>query len=33
MEGVTTGDMSVDKAASGYDDALKDATDDQVVRK
>ncbi|MFF4905015.1 extracellular solute-binding protein [Streptomyces sp. NPDC001260] len=33
MEGVTTGDASVDKAASGYDDALKDATDDQVVRK
>ncbi|MFI8229041.1 extracellular solute-binding protein [Streptomyces sp. NPDC085900] len=33
MEGVTTGDTSVDKAASGYDDALKDATDDQVVRK
>lgn len=33
MEGVTTGDMSVDKAASGYDDALGDATDDQVVRK
>ncbi|WP_128801903.1 MULTISPECIES: extracellular solute-binding protein [unclassified Streptomyces] len=33
MEGVTTGDTSVDKAASGYDDALKDATDNQVVRK
>ncbi|WP_142142568.1 extracellular solute-binding protein [Streptomyces sp. SLBN-31] len=33
MEGVTTGDTSVDEAASGYDDALKDATDDQVVRK
>ncbi|MER6422010.1 extracellular solute-binding protein [Streptomyces sp. NPDC001137] len=33
MEGVTTGDMSVDKAASGYDDALKDATDNQVVKK
>lgn len=31
MEGVTTGDMSVDKAASGYDDALKDATDNQVT--
>ncbi|GAA2477856.1 extracellular solute-binding protein [Streptomyces longisporus] len=33
MEGVTTGDLSVDKAASGYDDALKDATDNQVVKK
>jgi multiple sugar transport system substrate-binding protein len=33
MESVTTGDASVDKAASGYDDALKDATDDQVVTK
>ncbi|MFE7174665.1 extracellular solute-binding protein [Streptomyces sp. NPDC057616] len=33
MEGVTTGDTSVDKAASGYDDALKDATDNQVVKK
>ncbi|MFF4257446.1 extracellular solute-binding protein [Streptomyces sp. NPDC001663] len=33
MEGVTTGDMSVDKAASGYDDALKDATDNQVIKK
>ncbi|MET8248623.1 extracellular solute-binding protein [Streptomyces sp. NPDC005202] len=33
MEGVTTGDMSVDKAASGYDDALKAATDNQVVEK
>lgn len=33
MEGVTTGDTSVDKAASGYDDALKDATDNQVVTK
>jgi len=33
MEGVTTGDTSVDKAASGYDDALKDATNNQVVRK
>ncbi len=31
MEGVTTGDMSVDEAARGYDDALKDATDNQVV--
>ncbi|MGW2523826.1 extracellular solute-binding protein [Streptomyces sp. NPDC001617] len=33
MEGVTTGDTSVDKAASGYDDALKDATDNQVIKK
>jgi multiple sugar transport system substrate-binding protein len=33
MEGVTTGDLSVAKAASGYDDALRDATDNQVVRK
>lgn len=33
MEGVTTGDTSVDKAASGYDDALKEATNNQVVRK
>ncbi|MFJ9542001.1 extracellular solute-binding protein [Streptomyces sp. NPDC101225] len=33
MEGVTTGDTSVDKAASAYDDALKDATGDQVVQK
>jgi multiple sugar transport system substrate-binding protein len=33
MEGVTTGDMSVDEAARGYDDALKEATDNQVVRK
>ncbi|MEV6172965.1 extracellular solute-binding protein [Streptomyces sp. NPDC051954] len=33
MEGVTTGDMSVAEAASGYDEALKAATDDQVVEK
>ncbi|MEU6521082.1 extracellular solute-binding protein [Streptomyces sp. NPDC046978] len=33
MEGVTTGDASVDKAASDYDDALKAATDNQVVKK
>ncbi|WP_328501581.1 extracellular solute-binding protein [Streptomyces sp. NBC_00457] len=33
MEGVTTGDMSVEEAASGYDEALKAATDDQVVEK
>ncbi|GAX51437.1 sugar ABC transporter substrate-binding protein [Streptomyces olivochromogenes] len=33
MEGVTTGDSSVDKAASGYDEELKTATDNQVIRK
>lgn len=33
MEGVTTGDMSVDKAASSYDDELKSATDNQVTEK
>ncbi|MGW0335274.1 extracellular solute-binding protein [Streptomyces sp. NPDC003011] len=33
MEGVTTGDLSVAEAASGYDDALRDATGDQVVEK
>ncbi|MET7572974.1 extracellular solute-binding protein [Streptomyces sp. NPDC005492] len=33
MEGVTTGDMSVDKAASSYDDELKSATDNQVIKK
>ncbi|MFF4831699.1 extracellular solute-binding protein [Streptomyces sp. NPDC001315] len=33
MEGVTTGDLSVDKAASGYDETLKEVTDDQVVEK
>ncbi|MET7851863.1 extracellular solute-binding protein [Streptomyces avermitilis] len=33
MEGVTTGDMSVDKAASGYDEALKTATNNQVIKK
>ncbi len=33
MEGVTTGDKSVEEAARGYDEALKEATDDQVVRK
>lgn len=33
MEGVTTGDASVDKAASGYDDTLKDVTDGQVTRR
>ncbi|MEV7364608.1 extracellular solute-binding protein [Streptomyces sp. NPDC091299] len=33
MESVTTGDASVDKAASEYDEALKAATDNQVVQK
>ncbi|WP_338783230.1 extracellular solute-binding protein [Streptomyces sp. DG1A-41] len=33
MEGVTTGDMSVDEAAGDYVDALKDATDNQVVER
>ncbi|MFJ8462323.1 extracellular solute-binding protein [Streptomyces swartbergensis] len=33
MERVTTGDMSVDEAAGAYVDALKDATDDQVVER
>lgn len=33
MEGVTTGDRSVEKAASGYDSTLKDVTDDQVIQK
>ncbi|MGW0463233.1 extracellular solute-binding protein [Streptomyces tendae] len=33
MEGVTTGDKSVQEAARGYDEALKEATDDQVVTK
>ncbi|MFD6298970.1 extracellular solute-binding protein [Streptomyces sp. NPDC060235] len=33
MESVTTGDSSVDKAASTYDEELKSATDDQVTRK
>lgn len=33
MEGVTTGDLSVGEAADGYEEDLKDATDDQVVRK
>ncbi|MFI8948455.1 extracellular solute-binding protein [Streptomyces sp. NPDC053750] len=31
MEGVTTGDKSVEEAARGYDEALKEATDNQVV--
>ena len=33
MEGVTTGDTSVEEAAGNYDDALKEATDDQVIEK
>ncbi|MFJ6075665.1 extracellular solute-binding protein [Streptomyces sp. NPDC093065] len=33
MEGVTTGDKSVEEAARGYDEALKEATDNQVVAK
>ncbi len=33
MEGVTTGDKSVQEAARGYDEALKEATDNQVVTK
>ncbi|CAL9432927.1 extracellular solute-binding protein [Streptomyces sp. enrichment culture] len=33
MEGVTTGDLSVEEAARGYDEALRDATDGRVVEK
>ncbi|MEU6575272.1 extracellular solute-binding protein [Streptomyces sp. NPDC046805] len=33
MEGVTTGDATVDKAASAYDDALKAAAGNQVTQK
>ncbi|MFL9655942.1 extracellular solute-binding protein [Streptomyces sp. PB17] len=33
MEGVTTGDKSVEEAARGYDEALKEATGNQVVSK
>ncbi|MFE9019515.1 extracellular solute-binding protein [Streptomyces sp. NPDC007808] len=33
MEGVTTGDMSVEEAAAGYDEELRAATDDQVIEK
>ncbi|MFF0159479.1 extracellular solute-binding protein [Streptomyces sp. NPDC005263] len=33
MEGVTTGDQPVPQAARAYDDALKEATDNQVVDK
>ncbi|WP_328873910.1 extracellular solute-binding protein [Streptomyces sp. NBC_00287] len=33
MEGVTTGDASVEEAAKNYDEELKTATDDQVIEK
>jgi multiple sugar transport system substrate-binding protein len=33
MEGVTTGDSSVEEAARGYDEELKSATDGQVTTK
>ncbi|MDO0911658.1 extracellular solute-binding protein [Streptomyces sp. DT2A-34] len=33
MEGVTTGDMSVEDAAKGYDEELKAAADGQVIEK
>ncbi|MFI9616615.1 extracellular solute-binding protein [Streptomyces sp. NPDC052023] len=33
MEGVTTGEMSVEEAAKAYDEELKSATDDQVIQK
>ncbi|MGI5367306.1 sugar ABC transporter substrate-binding protein [Streptomyces sp. A244] len=33
MEGVTTGDTSVEEATRGYTDALKDATDNQVTER
>ncbi|WP_128434745.1 extracellular solute-binding protein [Streptomyces cyaneus] len=33
MEGVTTGDMSVEDAAKGYDEELKTAADNQVIEK
>ncbi|WP_432042959.1 extracellular solute-binding protein [Streptomyces cadmiisoli] len=33
MEGVTTGDVSVDDAARGYDETLQDVTDNQVIEK
>jgi len=33
MEGVTTGDLSVADAASGYDDTLKEVTDGQVTTR
>ncbi len=31
MEGVTTGDLTVEEAARGYDEALEEATGGQVV--
>ncbi|MGI5194747.1 extracellular solute-binding protein [Streptomyces sp. CA-288835] len=33
MEGVTTGDSSVEEAAKAYDEELKSATDNQVIKK
>ncbi|MBZ9637938.1 extracellular solute-binding protein [Streptomyces sp. PSKA30] len=33
MEGVTTGDVSVEDAAKAYDEELKSATDNQVIEK
>ncbi|WP_328423273.1 extracellular solute-binding protein [Streptomyces sp. NBC_00443] len=33
MEGVTTGDMSVEDAAKAYDEELKSAADNQVIEK
>ncbi|MGP4050553.1 extracellular solute-binding protein [Streptomyces sp. 2A115] len=33
MEGVTTGDSSVEEAASRYDEELRTATDNQVIKK
>ncbi|MEU2916282.1 extracellular solute-binding protein [Streptomyces massasporeus] len=33
MEGVTTGDTSVEEATGSYTDALKDATDNQVIER
>ncbi|MEU0742415.1 extracellular solute-binding protein [Streptomyces sp. NPDC006134] len=33
MEGVTTGDLSVEEAAAGYDETLREVTDDRVVQR
>ncbi|AJP05841.1 sugar ABC transporter substrate-binding protein [Streptomyces cyaneogriseus subsp. noncyanogenus] len=33
MEGVTTGDLSVEEAAAGYDETLREVTDDHVVQR
>lgn len=33
MEGVTTGDMSVEEAAKAYDEELRSATDNQVIER